>query len=45
MKKTHRARPWLQAKKNEVISDSLIQQYFEENFFDILGVIDDGLEK
>jgi len=41
MRKTHRERPWLQTKKNEVISDDLIQQYFEENLFDVLNTIDD----
>jgi len=41
MRKTHRERPWLSTKKNDVISDSLIQQYFEDNLFDILNAISD----
>jgi len=45
MKKTHRERPWLSTKKNGVISDSLIQQYFEENLFNILSPVDDGSRK
>jgi len=41
MRKTHRERPWLSTKKNDVICDSLIQQFFEENLFDILNTVGD----
>ena len=38
MMKTHREQPWLKTPQNKVINDLLIQQYFEENIFDILIV-------
>jgi len=38
MDKTHRERPWVLTKKNDVIDDFVIQQYFEENLFEVLSI-------
>jgi putative zinc finger/helix-turn-helix YgiT family protein len=38
MNKTHLERPWVVTGKDEEISDDLIQEYFEENIFEIFSV-------
>jgi len=38
MNKTHLERPWVATRKDEEISDDLIQAYFEEHIFEIFSV-------